>query len=519
MKTIYRIAKTELFTLFYSPIAWLILVIFAFQVNMEFSGLMENQLRAKSMGYGLWGITSSVFSGSMRGLFSGMLNNLYLYLPLLTMGLMSREIKSGSIKLLFSSPITNTKIVLGKYLAMAVYCFMLILIMAIPVIFCMITIDNFDLPLVLAGLLGLYLLICSYAAIGLFMSCLTSYQVVAAMGTLAVLAVLNYIGGVGQDIDFVRDITYWLSISGRSYEFINGLICSEDILYFIIVISLFVVFSILKLNSGVKRVSILGNSLRYGGVFLLAMLLGYVSSRPSMMSYYDATYTKSNTLTVKSQEIMEELKDKDLKIVTYVNLLDKDYYNGLPHARNTDLERFKKYIRFKPDIEMEYVYFYDRTNNPNLYSRYPNMSDKEIAERVANISDLDFEMFKSPEEIRKEIDLRPEGNKFVRQLVTGDGQKTWLRLYNDNMKFPTESEISAALKRFVVKSPKVGFLTGHGERVIDRYRDRDFSAFVNNRGFRNSMLNQGFDGVCIDLSGEKEIPSDISVLVMAEKSR
>ncbi len=130
MKTIYRIAKTELFTLFYSPIAWLILVIFAFQVNMEFSGLMENQLRAKSMGYGLWGITSSVFSGSMRGLFSGMLNNLYLYLPLLTMGLMSREIKSGSIKLLFSSPITNTKIVLGKYLAMAVYCFMLILIMA-----------------------------------------------------------------------------------------------------------------------------------------------------------------------------------------------------------------------------------------------------------------------------------------------------------------------------------------------------------------------------------------------------
>ena len=50
---------------------------------------------------------------------------------------------------------------------------------------------------------------------------------VAAMGTLAVLSVLNFIGSVGQDMAFVRDVTYWLSISGRAEEFINGLICSE----------------------------------------------------------------------------------------------------------------------------------------------------------------------------------------------------------------------------------------------------------------------------------------------------
>ena len=37
------------------------------------------------------------------------------------MGLMSREFGSGSIKLLYSSPITNTQIVLGKFLAMMVY--------------------------------------------------------------------------------------------------------------------------------------------------------------------------------------------------------------------------------------------------------------------------------------------------------------------------------------------------------------------------------------------------------------
>lgn len=77
-------------------------------------------------------------------------------------------------------------------------------------------------------------MICAYAAIGLFMSTLTSYQVVAAVGTLAVLAVLNYIGNVGQDIPFVRDITYWLSISGRADTFFKGMICSEDLLLLLI---------------------------------------------------------------------------------------------------------------------------------------------------------------------------------------------------------------------------------------------------------------------------------------------
>ena len=65
-------------------------------------------------------LTMSIFSG-LRGLFESIQRNLYFYVPLLTMGLMSREFGSGSIKLLYSSPITNTQIVLGKFLAMMVY--------------------------------------------------------------------------------------------------------------------------------------------------------------------------------------------------------------------------------------------------------------------------------------------------------------------------------------------------------------------------------------------------------------
>ena len=53
------------------------------------------------------------------------------------------------------------------------------------------------------------------------------------------LAILNYVKVWWQDIELVREITYWLSISGRADGFINGLICSEDLLYFIIVTRLY----------------------------------------------------------------------------------------------------------------------------------------------------------------------------------------------------------------------------------------------------------------------------------------
>ncbi len=109
--------------------------------------------------------------------------------------------------------------------------------------------ESFDLSAALSGLLGLYLLMCAYAAIGLYMSSLTSYQVVAAVGTLAVLIVLNFIGSVGQDIAFVREITYWLSIKGRATVFIDGLICSEDFLYFVVVILFFLTLGIMKIEA------------------------------------------------------------------------------------------------------------------------------------------------------------------------------------------------------------------------------------------------------------------------------
>ena len=513
MKTAFNIARVELQVLFYSPIAWFILIMFTFQVGMFFCSTFGGLVSSQAIGNSLpGGLSYHVFS-SKAGIFGIMLGYLYLYIPLITMGLMSRELGSGSIKLLYSSPVSNTQIILGKFLSMMIYGLVLIGILFCYVLFAAFTVKSFDFPLILTGLLGIYLLICAYAAVGLFMSSLTSYQVVAAMLTLAMLAILNYIKGWWQGIDFVRDITWWLALSGRSGTFLNGLICSEDVIYFLVVISLFLMFAIIKLKAVRQKSSWTVTWGKYVGVFVIAVVVGYISSRPKMRFYFDVTETKMNTLTENSQEIVSKMKG-GLTITTYVNLLDQHFRAGLPEERNRDLSRFKRYTRFKPEIELKYVYYYDRANNKSLDDRYPTLSDRERMVKIANNYDLDSNMFMSPEEIRKLIDLSGENNRFVRLVERESGEKTFLRIFDDEMVFPTEAEITAAFKRLVMDLPTVGFLQGHGERDCAKEGDRDYNLFAWAKTYRYALINRGFDIVEVSLS--EELPEKLDILVIAD---
>ena len=395
MKVILKIAKSELSFLFYSPIAWLILVLFTFQTSMHFADLMEEQIVTSESRGSLFDLTEKVFTGIPRGIVAYVQQYLYLYIPLLTMGLMSKEKSSGTIKLLFSSPITNTQIILGKYFAMMAYSLILIAIMLVYVVYGAYSIQHLDLPYIFSGLLGIYLLTCAYAAVGLFMSCLSSYQIAAAMGTLVLLTILNMIGTIGQDIPFVRDITYWLSIRGRSNHMVQGLICSEDVFYFVIVAVVFIMLAIYRLSSERKKLSRQVKYARYVGIVVVAVMLGYISTIPWLMSFYDATMMEKRTLTPNSREIMEKM-DGGLTITTYVNLLEKHFESGLPKARIGDKRRFEEYIRFKPEIKMKYVYYYDEVNDPSLEARFPNTTLEEKARKLAENLELDFDMFLSP---------------------------------------------------------------------------------------------------------------------------
>lgn len=327
------------------------------QSGMSYLSMFGSFQEAISMGISVDKLTFSLFPG-LNGLFDTVQQNLYLYIPLLTMGLMSREISSGTIKLLLSSPVKINEIIVGKYLAMVVYGSILIGLLCIYAIAGILIIKDPDIKLIISGLIGLFLLICTYSAIGLFMSSLTAYQVVAAISTLAVFAALRFIGSIGQGIDFIRDLTYFLSISGRADDMIKGLISTKDVFYFLIIIILFLSLCIMRLKNARESASMPIQISKYSALIFTALFTGYLSARPGFIGYIDMTATKSRTLTKASQDIVSKL-DGELEITTYVNLLDQNVYFGLPQTRNFDLQKFEQFQRFLPRLNMKYVYYYD----------------------------------------------------------------------------------------------------------------------------------------------------------------
>lgn len=516
MKTIYRIAKSELNSLFCSPIAWLVLVIFTFQVSMVFTDRLIWELkdfvlnnREKD------GLTVYfLLSGFGTPLFPGVLSYLYLYFPLLTMGLMSREFSSGSIKLLYSSPITSTQIVLGKYLSMMFYGLIMLAIVTVYVVFYMFVLKDFDYPVAITGLIGIYLIMCLYSAVGLFVSCLTSYQVVAAIGTFAALTILQVIGGVLQGVDFWRDVTYW--ICSGPHGPIAGLINSGDVLYYILMPVLFIGMSIMKLQFARQSKPWYVKVVKYMALFIVIVGIGYATSRRTTVCITDLSRDEQLTLTPKSREILKRYDGQELTLTTYVNILDEHMAAKLfPRSRIGDMSVFSQYYRFKPDMKFKYIYYYDHVLNGHSCCA-PGEDLEEAARKQAEVNGVDFDDVLSPEEMRKIHDLSGENNQVVRILEDSEGNWTYLRMFNDLNPNPSEQEISVALLRMKEGAVKMGALYGHGEREMNKSGDREMGWLFTNGSSRSSLINQGFDPVSIPLTEDWGIPDDVQILLIID---
>lgn len=518
MKTIYRIARTELSLLFYSPIAWLLMIVFIVQCGLQFTNQLTFMLAAQQTGgfqYRMMSMNSWTSQLLGHDLFNEVMDKAYLYIPLLTMGLISREVSSGTIKLLYTSPIRVRDIVFGKFLGMMIYNLLLVGIASLFVVVTAYTVVHADCGQAVAGLLGLYLLLCTYSAIGIFVSALTSHQVAAAIGTLVIFAALNYVGLIWQDIDFVRDLTYFLSIAGRAEQMLTGLITTKDVLYFLVIIYMALGFTIYKMDEERKSLTALFRWGRYGMVFATAMVAGFLFSRPGWIGYADTTADKSKTATTVTQELLKKMEGEGLEVNSYINLLDHTYMFGAPGQRNRDRDRWDLYNRFKPDIQMNYTYYYDSVfGDLNRSPADSGLSLPEMGQRYARINHISLSRFETPEEIHKQVDLSPESNRYVMQMKY-KGRQTFLRIFDDFLIFPEEAEVSAGLKRLVDTVRKIGFLADGLERSILKAGDKDLTLLFNMKGARASLVNQGYDVEDIHLS-KGDIPSDITTLVIAD---
>jgi ABC-2 type transport system permease protein len=521
MKIYFKIARAELRYLFYSPVAWFVLLVFysfaaiLFFIPQESKTIVQEELLDTTLEW--MGVNSGLYLDLIGPIVSQLVNNLYLFIPLLTMGIISREMTSGSIKLLYSSPIKTREIVLGKYIGMICFNAILLLGLAVVLATACFTIRNPETGKMLSALLGMFLIANAYTAIGLFISSLTSYQIVAAAVTFAVFFAMNELSGLWQQYDLVREITYSFSLKTKGYMLFRGMLTSRDIIYFLLIASLFLVFTLIRMKSMQEMKTRKVVFSRYALAFLVVVALSYLTSRPGYIAYYDLTHNKTNTLHPALQEVVKKLDGSPLTVTLYTNLFHRRAQMGLPQNRiNYYLDFWEEYIRFYPNLKFRFEYYYDiKDGDSILYKQYPGKNIDEIAAIRAEILGIRKSLFKKPSEMKNIAALRDEELRLLMELEY-KGRSTILRAFNDGTTWPKEENVAGSLMRLVRdKDVKTHFLTGHFERSPHRFTPRDYGAPVSDKDFRGSLINKGVDADTISIA-DKDIPANLDLLVVAD---
>ena len=234
---IWTIAYRELRNLFISPLAWTVLGV----TQVIFGLVFVAQIASYNSESGEGGITAAV----ALPLFGWASILLLFVIPLLTMRLIAEERRNRTLTLLFSAPVSMTEIVLGKYLGIIIYLLMLSgMIMIMP--FSLLIGGSLDFGLLLSAVFGLVLLLASFTAIGLFMSTMTRSPTLAAMGSFGALFLL-WMFALSADM-FGDNVLSYLSIINHYVPFLEGVMNTRDILYYLTVATVFLVFSIRRLN-------------------------------------------------------------------------------------------------------------------------------------------------------------------------------------------------------------------------------------------------------------------------------
>ena len=166
--------------------------------------------------------------------------------PLLSMRLISEERRSQTLPFLFSAPISLTEIVLGKFVGLVA--FLSILIVFIALMLSTLNIwSDIDFGFIIANSIGLWLLVASFSALGLYFSSLTQQPVVAAILTFVALFALMIL-----DRFFAGDPSNTLaslSLMRHFQSFSSGLIDSGDIAYFVLFITTFLTLTVRRLDA------------------------------------------------------------------------------------------------------------------------------------------------------------------------------------------------------------------------------------------------------------------------------
>jgi ABC-2 type transport system permease protein len=234
MSRAITIARRELSSYFYSPIAYV--AMFAF--------LMAS-------GWLFWDDFQPGQPAAMRTIFDWMVWLLVIIVPLLCMGLLAQEWASGTIETMMTAPVGETDVVLGKFLG-SVGFYLVLLLPTLIYVFMLMIFGQPDLGPIFSGYLGIFLVGTLFIAVGLFCSSLTRSQVVAAVATAAILFVITIVPWWATAKASLT--AFWRRVSEqgvftRYTDFSKGVIDTGNFVFFIAATAVFLFLTVKVLES------------------------------------------------------------------------------------------------------------------------------------------------------------------------------------------------------------------------------------------------------------------------------
>jgi ABC-2 type transport system permease protein len=211
--------QKEMWTYFRSPIAYFVVSVFL-------------------LGTGYFFLYNIVLAGetTMAGTFQNMGILLVTLTPLVSMRLLASEYSAGTAELLLTLPLRPWEIVLGKYLG-AVTILLVITAATLVDLIPLYLFGTPETPTIVAGYLGFVLLGMACLAVGQLFSALTHNQIVAALISAAVLLGFWFAGHAQtfQPSPGLRWLAGYLSFALHFADFIQGLVRSEAVAFYLIV--------------------------------------------------------------------------------------------------------------------------------------------------------------------------------------------------------------------------------------------------------------------------------------------
>lgn len=232
MSSFLAVFERELRAYFFSPMAYVILTFFLIGNGIVFT-LIVSYLNDPRFGQQI-----TPFQLFFDSFFYWLV--LLMAIPILTMRLISEELKTGTIEPLMTAPVSEGQVVLAKYFAaLAFYVFLWLPTLAYA--FIISRSSDLDWGPVFGGYVGVLGMGAMLLAVGLFASTFSKNQIVAAMGTFALvfgIFVLSFLENLASG-ETAKSVLGYVNLLQHMEDFAKGVIDTRHLVYYVTTAALF----------------------------------------------------------------------------------------------------------------------------------------------------------------------------------------------------------------------------------------------------------------------------------------